>query len=158
MKRIGSFIIISAGLLLGCHSNNSTVNTASNTTNSNASAAAPDTSKHHPTVAQIAADPNIKDGPLVKYYPNGIIKEKSYYIAGRRQGECQSFYPTGKLWSDDYFAAGLLDGSTTAYYENGVKRYEGSCSQGKQVGVWKYYDNTGKLVRSVDYSKKSDSM
>ena len=150
MKKISCLLIISISLLWGCHSHNSPANSnGQNTT------PAADTIKKQPTTATPPpADTSIKDGPLVKYYANGVIKEKSYYMAGRRNGECQSFYPNGKLWSDDYFVDGVLDGATIAYYENGQKRYEGTMNKDKKIGQWKYYDESGKLVRTTNYSQK----
>lgn len=147
MKKITCLLIVSAYLFNGCHSkttSNNSVNAAITT----------DTARRHTVVTPQSADTSIKDGPLIKKYPNGVVKERSYYVAGRREGECQSFYPSGKLWSDDFFTAGLLDGATTSYYENGQKRYEGTCIKGKPSGIWHYYDTGGKLVRMVDFNKK----
>lgn len=148
MKKIACLLIISISFLYGCHSHNAPSNsTPQNTISSN------DTVKKQAIAAPQPADTSIKDGLLINHYASGVIKEKSYYLAGRRNGECQSFYPNGKLWSDDYFTNGLLDGATASYYENGQKRYEGIFTKGKQTGIWKYYDETGKLVRTVDYGK-----
>jgi len=149
MKKISCLLIISISLLWGCHSNNLPADSTSQNT-----APLSDTTKKQPAATPPQADTNIKNGPLIKYYTSGVIKEKSYYIAGRRSGECQSFYPNGKLWSDDYFTNGMLDGATTSYYDNGQKRYEGTFTKGKPTGQWKYYDETGKLVRTTDYSQK----
>jgi hypothetical protein len=142
-------ILVSSCLLNACHSNNTA------TSNSNAMSPTKDTAKFQ--VARQAADTTIKDGQVIKRYPSGIVKERSYYVAGRRQGECQSFYQNGKLQSDDFFDGGLIDGATTVYYDNGQKEYEGNCTKGKPSGTWKFYDTTGKLVRSKDYGKVKDN-
>lgn len=148
---VKNLLLILAGAYLfnGCHSNNKPAN-------STVSEHAADSAKMNAIISQ-PIDTSIKNGPVIRRYANGIIKERSYYIAGKRQGECQSFYPNGKLWSDDYFTAGLIDGATTSYYDNGQKRYEGTCSKGKPTGIWKYYDNTGKLIHTVDYNKKHNN-
>lgn len=149
MKRTAYLFFAAISVLTACNSNNKPAPAADN------SIPVVDTAKIHPAPQQ-AADTNIKDGPFIKKYPNGVIKEKSYYAAGRRQGECQSFYENGKLWSDDFFTAGVLDGPTTSYYDNGQKRYEGNYIKGKQSGTWIFYDNTGKQVRSLNYGKKDN--
>jgi len=146
MKKTAFLLLISAYLLNGCHSNTNPVNS----TDSKNVANATDTAKTLAVTPQ-PADTSIKDGVVIKKYPNGIIKERSSYLSGRRQGECQSFYPNGKLQSDDFFVGGLIDGSTTVYYDNGEKEYEGACNKGKPSGVWKFYDNKGTLVRSKNY-------
>jgi antitoxin component YwqK of YwqJK toxin-antitoxin module len=145
MKKTAYLFIFSAGLLVGCHSNKSD--------NQNSSVTVIDTSKIHAAPKQ-APDTAIKDGQVIKRYENGVMKEKSFYISGKRQGECQSFFPNGKLWSDDYFADGLLDGPTASYYDNGQKRYEGAYTKGKPSGIWNFYDNKGKVTSTVNYTKK----
>lgn len=148
MKKIACSLIVSISLLYGCHSSN----TPPNSTSSNITPSS-DTAKKQITKTLPPADTSIKDGPLIRRYTNGVLKEKCYYLAGRRNGECQFFYPNGKLWSDDYFTNGILDGATASYYANGEKRYEGAYSNGKLTGIWKYYDAKGKLVHTVDYNK-----
>jgi len=143
MKKIACVLLVSAYLLNGCHS-------GTKTNDANKLATGADTARKHAATPQ-PIDTTIKDGLLIKRYPNGVIKERSTYLSGRRQGECQSFYPDGKMQSDDFFAGGLLEGSTTVYYNNGQKEYEGTCTKGKPSGIWKFYDNTGKLVRTKDY-------
>ncbi len=148
MKKSIYILFISTVYLSGCHPT-----IKSDSTNNNSTTV--DTAKIH-AAPQQTADTSVKDGQLIKRYPNGTIKEKSYYVAGRRQGECQSFYENGKLWSDDNFTAGLLEGPTASYYENGQKRYEGNYLKGKQAGTWIFYDNTGKQTHTVNYGKKED--
>jgi len=147
MKKAVYLLLVFTYMLNGCHS-------ATTPGNSNNNALATDTAKMQ--AIQQPADTTIKDGEVIKRYPNGVIKEKSYYEAGRRHGECQSFYPNGKLWSDDYFTAGLIDGATVAYYDNGKRRYDGTCVKGRPVGIWRYYDYTGKLVRTKNFGNKQD--
>lgn len=151
MKKPAYIFVVSAYLLGSCHS----ATTGNKKEISNNPAPATDSTKT--AVTPPPADTSLKDGWVTRRYSDGVIKEKSYYLAGRRQGECQSFYPNGKLWSDDYFNAGLLDGSSTAYYDNGQKRYEGTYTKGKPSGIWKFYNAGGKLVRTVDYTKKQNN-
>jgi antitoxin component YwqK of YwqJK toxin-antitoxin module len=149
MKKIVFVILSSAYLLSACHSG--TQDKQQGITNGPANTV--DTTKMHAN--QQAADTSVKDGIQFVRYPNGVIKEKNYYVAGRRQGECQSFYPSGKMMSDCYFMAGLSDGSCIAYYENGQKRYEGNFAKGKPSGKWSFYNETGKLTRTTNYGKKT---
>jgi hypothetical protein len=144
MKKTVFVLLVSTYILNGCHSNNT------NPVNSSNTPPPKDTAKPHGVSPQ-PADTSIKDGVLIKRYPNGVIKERSYYVAGRRQGECQSFHPNGKLQSDDFFVGGLIDGATTVYYDNGQKEYEGTCTKGKPSGIWKFYDEKGTLVRTKNY-------
>jgi antitoxin component YwqK of YwqJK toxin-antitoxin module len=147
-----SLIYVSTGLFIGCHSNNP----PGGKTTPAASNYVIDTSHMH--VRQQPVDTSIQSGQRIVRYTNGIIKEKSYYIKGRRQGECQSFYPSGKLLVDDFFSDGIIDGPTINYYENGQKRYEGAYTKGKPSGVWKFYDDKGKLIKTRSYGKSPDKI
>jgi antitoxin component YwqK of YwqJK toxin-antitoxin module len=40
------------------------------------------------------------------------------------------------------------------YYDNGNKYMVGNYSMDQKVGKWQFFDNTGKLVKEVDFSKK----
>ncbi len=150
MKKTALVLLVSTYLLNGCHSN---------TPSNNPTVIAPvaDTAKI-PAVRPQPIDTSVKkDGEVIRKYANGVIKEKSNYLSGRRQGECQSFYPNGTLESDDFFTGGLLNGATTVYYDNGQKRYEGTCTKGKPTGLWKFYDNSGKIIRTKDYGKTTNN-
>jgi|HubBroStandDraft_2_1064218.scaffolds.fasta_scaffold137598_2 antitoxin component YwqK of YwqJK toxin-antitoxin module len=148
MKKTVLLFLVSAGVFFGCHSP---------TPPGNATANKPLTDTTKMTAVQQPVDTSAKDGTVIKHYPNGVIKERSFYVGGRRRGECQYFYPNGRLWSDEYFINGILDGSTTNYFDNGQKRYEGTFTKGKPSGIWKIYDNTGKLTRTIDYDKKQNN-
>jgi antitoxin component YwqK of YwqJK toxin-antitoxin module len=145
MKKTAYLLLVSTYLLNGCHSKTIPGN-ANQPSGDNI-----DTSQIH--VTPPPRDTTIKNGQLLLRYPNGIIKEKSYYMDGRRHGECQSFYPDGKLWSDDYFTDGLTNGLSTVFYENGQKRYEGNFVNGKPAGTWNFWDEKGKLIRTITYGK-----
>lgn len=43
---------------------------------------------------------------------------------------------------------GQKHGLWTTYHSNGVKESEGRYDQGRQVGTWTFYDQTGKLLRT----------
>ena len=148
MKKTAYILFAATVILSACHP-------TPKTDSANTPPVTVDTAKIH-AAPQQAPDTAVKDGQLIKRYASGVMKEKSNYLAGRRQGECQSFYETGKLWSDDYFTAGVLDGPTVSYYENGQKRYEGNYVKGKPNGVWNFYNVDGKLSHSVNYGKKEN--
>jgi len=149
MKKTAYILFVSTIILSACHPNPKANTAATNNVST------VDTSKIHAAPAQ-APDTTVKDGQLIKRYPNGVIKEKSYYVSGKRNGECQSFYENGKLWSDDYFTKGVLDGPTASYYENGEKRYDGTYTKGKPSGTWNFFDEKGKPQRTINYGKGGD--
>ncbi len=111
------------------------------------------------TEKPIIAEPKSKfdtlqEGDFMMRYPNGVIQIRGYYKNGKREGEWVAFFPSGKVQSEGYFTQGKRDHKGTVYYDNGQKMYEGMYKEGYQVGVWRFYDNTGKLKEEVDYDKK----
>jgi antitoxin component YwqK of YwqJK toxin-antitoxin module len=105
----------------------------------------------HPVV-----DPNAKEGLNIIKYPNGVIKARGYFDGGKKTGEWQAFYPDGMLWSDEAFTNGYPDGPVTVYYdEYGKKMYEGRYRMGKPIGNWRYYKQSGELMRTANYDKQA---
>jgi antitoxin component YwqK of YwqJK toxin-antitoxin module len=146
MKKITCILFISGLALAGCRSSTSDQPKNYDTP------VEKDTT--HMRVYQQPKDTSKKNGAVSLFYPNGVIKEKSFYLDGRRNGECQSFYESGKLQSDDFFKEGLTDGPTVTYFENGQKRYAGTFTMGKPSGTWNFWDEKGKLVKTVNYGEK----
>lgn len=87
----------------------------------------------------------IPDGQALLFYPDGSVKEESFYLKGRlhgpsrffgdgeiknvlaesyfrnglRQGQGQWYYPSGSLYSLQRFKDGVWDGPQEFYYEDG---------------------------------------
>jgi antitoxin component YwqK of YwqJK toxin-antitoxin module len=90
----------------------------------------------------------------VQYYENKKPKMEGSYINKQRDGKWTAWYKNGKIWSEGYFKDGMSDGVRTVYYDNGNKYMVGNYSMDQKVGKWQFFDNTGKLVKEVDFSKK----
>ncbi|NOS94426.1 MAG: tetratricopeptide repeat protein [Cyclobacteriaceae bacterium] len=115
-------------------------------------------------------------GEVILYYPCGVIREKSTYDKGKRNGPTQIFYASGKIHQkyaykdgkfhgpvDTYYedgkqhyqmtySDGKLNGSYVEYHRNGKKSTEGNYVNGNETGTWKYYHTNGKMKRSGSYS------
>jgi uncharacterized protein len=91
------------------------------------------------------------NGKRVIYNSNGKIMDESEFYYGFHHGPSKEYYSNGnvKLVENYYYSS--LDGKTESYYENGKKRFEKSFKKGQEHGWFKYYDNTGKLIKSVLY-------
>lgn len=70
---------------------------------------------------------------------------------GLREGVWTSYLPNGRPQSRNVYKKGVLHGITTVFHENGVLYYSGTQRLGKPFGEWKFYDNEGKLARTVVY-------
>jgi antitoxin component YwqK of YwqJK toxin-antitoxin module len=87
------------------------------------------------------------------WYPNKKVQMTGEYKAGLRDGKWVYFYENGNVWSEGYFKEGKSDGKRITHYENGLIFYEGMYKLDRRVGVWKFYDEKGVLMKTVDYTK-----
>lgn len=89
---------------------------------------------------------NVKNGPVVIYFENGLLATKGSFKDDERDKEWR-FYDekTGKLIAIENYDAGLLEGEQYYYYPDGTLKLQGSYSANKRVGFWQMYDEKGNL-------------
>jgi antitoxin component YwqK of YwqJK toxin-antitoxin module len=51
------------------------------------------------------------------------------------------------------FKNGLREGRGIVYHNNGKISIDGIYEHGKQVGMWKFYDEEGKVINVIDMGK-----
>ena len=90
-------------------------------------------------------------GDYIDKYPNGVIKFRGQYRFGQRHGHWLSFFPNGELWSEMHYDKGLREGPNKVMRENGKVFYVGNFKADKQDSIWEYYDESGKLIKKVEY-------
>ncbi|MFA5781324.1 MAG: hypothetical protein WC868_03545 [Bacteroidales bacterium] len=93
----------------------------------------------------------------VRYYSNHRKELEGNYKNSKRNGNWIYYYKNGNKWSEGSFVDGLDDSKRTVYFENGQKRYEGYYNKGNQSGIWKFWDESGKLLKEVDYDKNDST-
>jgi antitoxin component YwqK of YwqJK toxin-antitoxin module len=83
----------------------------------------------------------------------GETIEISTYLNGKIVGvEQRWYYENGQLAVIENLASnGLQSGESKRYYENGQLGEIGNFLDGKQIGLWKAYDRTGKLTETKNY-------
>ena len=88
----------------------------------------------------------------VFYYENGQKRvEGEYNREGKKDGKWTYWYEDGNKWSEGYFKDGLNHKERTTWHETGEMHYTGNYEMGKRVGVWKFYNEDGELVKEIDY-------
>jgi len=90
----------------------------------------------------------------IQYFENRQKKMEGTYFKNLRNGKWTAWYKNGKVWSEGYFKDGLSEGVRTVYYENGKKYMVGAYARDQKVGTWQFYDNTGKLLKEVNFDGK----
>ena len=111
-------------------------------------------------------------GQVIKKYKNGQVKSIENFKNGKLNGEFKEFFEDGSLFQVGTFKNGEMKsirvfyengnlkfeqnlkdrkGRYKGYYPNGMLEVEGEVFQGDEIGLWKYYNEEGKLSSEVTY-------
>lgn len=105
------------------------------------------------------------NGSQIKWYKNGQKKEQRKYINGFPKGLFTSWYENGQKASEvfidgiypvqqgiDGFGGGdKYEGIEIKWHSNGQKKSEGKYTDGIINGIWKQWDENGKLIKTEEY-------
>lgn len=72
----------------------------------------------------------------------------------RRHGKWIHYLENGNEASVTFYSNGVRNGHSIVKHTNGSLYYHGEYKDDKPVGIWKYYDENGKLTTEHDYDKK----
>lgn len=72
----------------------------------------------------------------------------------KRNGKWTHYHENGQEASVTFYTHGIRNGYSHVKRPNGAMYYYGQYTDDKPSGVWKYYDEQGKLVNEHDYDKK----
>jgi hypothetical protein len=91
-------------------------------------------------------------GLWVTYFVNGHKSHQINYRDGQYFGEFIAYHSDGsKAYVQNYTSEGA-DGEDTGYYPSGSVSYRGQYKSGKPVGTWIWYDETGTVTSTREYS------
>ncbi len=85
----------------------------------------------------------------VNYYSDGAKQLEGPLLNGKRDGVWKSYYEDGNLWSVGHYTNGIRQGKAVVYYPNGNMMYKGQYTNDRRSGLWRTWDEQGKLVREV---------
>ncbi len=80
----------------------------------------------------------------------GVMYRKT--VARCTTAQCGAGIASGKLEGKEYYLNGDAAGVWPSYYENGNMSSLGDWENGAKRGLWKYWNNGGKLLTEVAYS------
>ena len=111
-------------------------------------------------------------GQVIKKYKDGQVESIENFKNGKLNGEFKEFFENGSLFQVGTFKNGEMKnirvfyengnlkfeqnlkdrkGRYKGYYPNGQLEEEGEVFQGEKIGVWRYYNEEGKLSSEVTY-------
>ena len=90
-------------------------------------------------------------GEFFQKYETGVVKTKGFFRFGKRHGQWFYFYPNGYVWSQALYDNGKMNGPSKVFSENGKPYAEGEYRKDVSMGLWKYYDTSGVVIKEVNY-------
>lgn len=94
---------------------------------------------------------NIRNGPSVKYYPDGTIAEKKLYKNDIAEGEWIKYYPNGKICLKSSYLNGKIEGPFEVWFENGSLQFSGRYKNDSRDGLWLIYNTDGTVKYKINY-------
>jgi antitoxin component YwqK of YwqJK toxin-antitoxin module len=64
-------------------------------------------------------------------------------------------YPTGVVKMKGYLLDGEMHGAWEWYRTDGSVMRTGEFDRGKQIGLWRTFDRSGRMVKQTDFTKRS---
>lgn len=94
-------------------------------------------------------------GVLYAKHPNGKFSSWQEYVDGVGQGQWINYYENGNYQEIGNYEQNRVEGPIKKFHPNGMIQAEGTYKEWRiRIGVWKYYDTDGKLLRSENYGEK----
>jgi len=85
-----------------------------------------------------------------------LADRKKQRLSRSRHGFWEEYFwiglnKTGPVWRSGYYKEGFLHGLNQLFYMNGQLKEEGYYEDDKKVGIWRYWDGTGRLRKGKDF-------
>lgn len=111
-----------------------------------------------PEVKEVLTE--VKDGIFTQYYPGKkkIKFQGQQDTEGERHGIWYFYAENGTKISMTEFRHGKKNGVSLKRFSDGRVHYTGEYADDIQVGIWKTYDETGKLMDSTNYTELNERM
>jgi antitoxin component YwqK of YwqJK toxin-antitoxin module len=94
-----------------------------------------------------------RNGPSLKYYPDGSLLEKLSYSNDLRNGEWIQFYSSGKIAIKASYVNDKLKGSYEVFFPNGNLEFSGKYIDNVRDGLWHIYKEDGTIKYEITYNK-----
>ena len=92
-----------------------------------------------------------KQGAWQKTDAEGKLKYKGQFKDNIPYGKFEYYYPSGKTRAISEFSQNGKVTRTEVYYEGGLLNAKGKYVSEKRDSIWKFYNDSGQLLRSENY-------
>ena len=87
------------------------------------------------------------------FYESGNLKLIGNYKDNLKHGQWVYYYENGIVSNEDWFIKGMLHGRSSSSYKNGKLRSNGFYQIGERVREWTWFDESGQLIKRIDFSR-----
>ena len=91
----------------------------------------------------------IKHGLYEEFYKNGKLQAQAHYENWELLGESIRYYPNGTI-ELIIITDSIGDGTLTRYFNTGKIKTKGFYTRGFETGVWKEYDEHGRINSEIE--------
>ena len=92
------------------------------------------------------------NGECITYYPDSCNPaEIVFYKNGLKDGKLIKYFPDGQIMTKSQYHNNQLVGEFVHYHPNGQVQIKGLYENGIQVGEWKYYDEEGNELDEEEF-------
>lgn len=95
---------------------------------------------------------NKRNGLSVVFYPDSTIAEKINYKNDLKNGEWLKYYPDGNLILKTFYVNGQLNGKFEAFFDNGKPEFLGQYKNDLKEGLWIIYKRDGSQRFRTEYT------
>lgn len=104
-------------------------------------------------VINLKSGESLRDGLAEEFYPDGRLKGKVPWKAGKQDGDAVFYHPDGQKSYATHYRMGKKWGFATVWYTNGQKQWEAMYQDGLTHGIWREWYRDGKRKFTAMYSK-----
>lgn len=102
---------------------------------------------------EITFKDNRADGYAKFYYPTGVLNEEGIWKGNKWVGQYKYYHPNGNTSYDwSYNDSGKRTGTQKYFHDNGNIMIEGEWNEGKESGILKEYDESGRLIAEKNFA------
>ena len=94
---------------------------------------------------------------VVSFDEKGKVININYWDENGKQlviegtGIVEKYYPSGQIESIMSYRNSVFDGKCETWFPNGIKASETFYEKGKPVGIWRYWNEYGNLIKKENY-------
>lgn len=97
-------------------------------------------------------------GIVKEFYDDGVLKTKSEYYQGKRQGEFFGWYATGNRWFERYYKKGIKVKNHKGWFNDGQQMFEYQFNaNGVYNGYTKDWHYNGQLAKHFNFIEGKES-